>query len=60
MVVEVVVVKTKNIVRLRSISDLSDLDLSSTTARMPTICTFGREFCIWEELYIDNKDISAA
>ena len=28
--------------------------------RMPTICTSGQEFCIWEELYIYNKDISAA
>ena len=27
---------------------------------MPTIRISGREFCIWEECYIDNKDISAA
>ena len=27
---------------------------------MPTIRTSGQEFCIWEEWYIDNKDISAA
>ena len=27
---------------------------------MPTIHTLGREFCILEECYIDNKDISAA
>ena len=30
------------------------------TARMPTISTLGQEFCIWVDLYIDNKDISAA
>ena len=27
---------------------------------MPTISTLGQEFCIWVDLYIDNKDISAA